>query len=297
MFLNKYDSMFNVVINILGVLMICVVMAVLWFIVVASVSSPQLVAEGKVFLWPKGFTLDAYRVLMEQKDVWIGYLNSLFYAIAGTILSVLVTMLTAYPFSRRDFPARNWLVLFIMIPAYFSGGMIPTFLLIKALGMYNTIWALLLPSAVSMYNIIIARTFIQSNIPFEIQESAKIDGAGDFTILFRFIFPLSGPIIAVLVLFFALAQWNSYITPLIYLKDRSKYPLQLFLSEILVKNQQTAINALMTQDELEAAQRQADKAELLKYALVIVSSLPFMVLYPIMQKYVVKGIAIGSIKG
>lgn len=294
---GKNDYIFNFIINFLGFIIICSVLFVLLFIISASFSDPREVVLGNVFLFPKGFNLDAYKTLIEKADLWMGYKNSIIYTIVGTLINVSLTMLTAYPLSRRDFKGKGIITIFFMFTMYFSGGLVPTFILVKSLGMYNSMWSLLLPGAVSTYNIIICRTFLQTSIPYEIQESAKIDGFNDFGIFFKIILPLSGPIIAVLVMFYALGHWNNYFSALIYLTDRKKYPLQIFLSEILVRSQQVGIEQMMSDEDLLAAQKQADQAELLKYALVIVSSLPFMILYLMLQKYFVKGIMVGAIKG
>ncbi len=291
------DLLFDTVINILAFMLLAVVLFALIFVLSASLSDPHMVVTGKVVLLPKGFNLDAYSSLLKQADVWIGYKNSLFYTLIGTSINLFLTMMTAYPLSRKDFKGRTLVTVIFMITMYFSGGMISSFLLIKNIGIYNTLWALILPGSVSVYNIIICRTYMQSSIPFEIQESGKIDGCSNFGVFFRIVLPLSGPIIAVLTMFFALAHWNDYFNALLYISSRNKYPLQLFLAEILVRSQQTSIDAMMSEEELIAAQRQADKAELLKYALVVVASLPFMVVYPLLQKYFVKGIMIGAIKG
>ncbi len=294
---SKNDMIFEIIINTVGFFLMAIILFALIFVVCASISDPRLVATGKVLLIPKGINFDAYKSLMKESDIWTGYKNSIIYTIVGTAINIVVTFFTAYPLARKDFRGKTGVTLFFVITMYFGGGMVPTFLLVKSLGLYNSMWALILPGAISVYNMIICRTFIQTNIPYEIQESAKIDGCSDFGILFKIVFPLSGPIIAVLVMYYALAHWNNYFSALIYMSDREKYPLQLFLNEILVQSQQTHINDMLSSEELVAAQKQADKAELLKYALVIVASLPFMIIYPVLQKYFVKGMVIGAIKG
>lgn len=294
---GKKDLIFDFLIGVLGALLMCGVAFILLFVVCASISDPKEVAAGNVFLVPKGLNFDAYKSLLEQSDVWLGYLNSIIYTVLGTAINIIVTLLTAYPLSHRGFKGKSLVTLIFMIPMYFSGGLVPTFLVIKGLGLYNTMWSILLPGAVVIYNIIICRTYMQTSIPYEIQEAAKIDGCNNFGIFFKIIIPLSGPIIAVLTMYFALGHWNNYFGPLIYLKNRQKFPLQIFLSEILVKSSQTVIGQFLSNEELEAAQKQADQAEMLKYALVIVASLPFMIIYPLLQKYFVKGIMVGAVKG
>lgn len=291
------DKIFDRFMDFLGFVLIALVAFVIIFVISASISDPKLVAMGKVYLFPKGINFDAYKSLLTYGDIWLGYKNAVIYTVLGTFINIAVTVLTAYPLSRKDFKGKNILTLYFVITMYFGGGLVPTFLVIKGCGMYNTMWALLIPGAVSVYNMIICRTYFQSSVPYEIQESAKIEGCSDFGILFRIVLPVSGAVIAVLVMFFALGHWNSYMGPLIYLQDREKFPLQIFLNEILVKSQQTSINSMMSEEQLRYAQKQADKAELLKYALVIVSSLPFMIVYPMLQKFFVKGVMVGSIKG
>lgn len=291
------DKIFDAVMDILGMLLIISVAFVIIFVISASISDPRLVATGKVYLLPKGINWEAYKSLFNYGDVWIGYKNSIIYTLIGTFVNIAVTVLTAYPLSRKDFKGKNIITLYFIITMYFGGGLVPSFLVVKACGMYNTMWALLIPGAVSVYNMVICRTYFQSSVPYEIQESAKIEGCSDFGILFKIVLPVSGPVIAVLVMFFALGHWNNYFSALIYIQDRAKYPLQVFLSEILVKSQQTVISSLMSEEQLRYAQKQADQAELLKYALVIVSSLPFMIVYPMLQKFFVKGVMVGSLKG
>lgn len=294
---GKYDKIFDFVVNLLGLVLIISVAFVLIFVVSASFSDAKQVILGKVFLLPKGFNVDAYKAMLKQTDVWVGYRNSIFYTIFGTTINILLTVLLAYPLSRKDFKGKSALTIYFIITMYFGGGLVPTFLVVKACGLYNSIWSMLIPGAVQVYNVVICRTYFQSSVPYEIQESAKIDGCSDFGILFKIVLPISGPILAVLVMFFALGHWNNYFSALIYIKDRAKYPLQVFLSEILVRNQQVAISSFMSEEQLASAQKQADMAELLKYALVVVSSLPFMIIYPMLQKYFVKGIMVGALKG
>lgn len=291
------DKIFDVFMNLLGFILIVLVAFVIIFVISASISNPKLVSLGKVYLLPKGINIDAYKALLNYSDIWIGYRNSILYTIIGTTLNILITVLAAYPLSRKDFNGKGIVTIYFIITMYFSGGLIPTFLVVKNCGLYNSFWALIIPNAVSVYNLVICRTYFQSSIPYEIQESAKLDGCNDFGVLFRIVLPISGPVIAVLVMFFALGHWNNYFSALIYIQERAKYPLQMFLNEILVKSEASSINAMMSEEQLIYAQKQADQAELLKYALVIVSSLPFMIVYPMLQKFFVKGVMVGSLKG
>jgi putative aldouronate transport system permease protein len=259
------------------------------YVLSMSVSAPRYVIDQSVWLWPKGFSLGAYKKVFENPDVFRSYYNTIFYTVTGTCLNVVMTMLAAYPLSRRGFMFRKPIMIYVTVTMFFGGGLIPTFLLIQELGLYNTRWAMILPTAVSTFLIIIARSFLQS-IPEALHESAKIDGANDFTILMRVIIPLSMPIIAVLTLFYAVNHWNSYFNALIYLPDAKLQPLQLFLVKVLVQNQVKGLGGVLDQGD------RAMLAIQLKYSLIIVAILPILVIYPFLQKYFVKGVMIGSLK-
>lgn len=262
------------------------------FVVSASLSNPQYVISGEMWLWPKEFTLDAYEKVFKNKDIITGFMNTVKYTVAGTVLNVIMTILAAYPLSRRDFKGRGLIMAFIVFTIFFSGGLIPTYLLIKDLGMLNTFWVMIIPNAVAVWNIIIMRTFFQS-IPHELQESAMIDGCSNFRILWNIVLPLSFPVIAVMVLFYAVGHWNSYFQALIYLQDQEKFPLQLILRQILIQGQTDD----MIQTTSESFLAQQLSVEGLKYAVLIVANLPMLMLYPFLQRYFVKGVMIGSLKG
>lgn len=262
------------------------------FVISASISSPSLLMKGDVHLLPKGFTLIGYRKVFGNPDIWTSYANTVFYTVLGTFINISLTAIGAYPLSRKDFHGRKFWLLLVTFTMFFSGGMIPTYLLIKQLHMYNTIWAMLIPGAVSTWNLIIMRTFFQSNVPLELQEAAIIDGCNDLKIFFKIVIPLSAPIIAVLVLFYGVAHWNSYFSAMIYLQDKRLFPLQLILREILVQN-------TMPQDMAEGllTGEQQQVGESIKYALIMVATVPMLMVYPFLQKYFTKGILIGAIKG
>ncbi|GEN82393.1 sugar ABC transporter permease [Sporosarcina luteola] len=262
------------------------------FVVSASLSNPQYVISGEMWLWPKEFTVDAYEKVFKNKDIIIGFMNTVKYTVVGTVLNVIMTILAAYPLSRRDFKGRGLIMAFIVFTIFFSGGLIPTYLLIKDLGMLNTFWVMIIPNAVAVWNIIIMRTFFQS-IPHELQESAMIDGCSNFRILWNIVLPLSFPVIAVMVLFYAVGHWNSYFQALIYLQDQEKFPLQLILRQILIQGQMD--DMIQTTGESFLAQQLS--VEGLKYAVLIVANLPMLMLYPFLQRYFVKGVMIGSLKG
>ncbi|MFC5653323.1 carbohydrate ABC transporter permease [Paenibacillus solisilvae] len=254
-----------------------------------SVSEPKYVVDKSVWLWPKGFSLGSYGKVFENPDIWRAYSNTIFYTVAGTVINVLMTILGAYPLSRRGFFARKQLMIFIALTMFFSGGLIPSFLLINKLGLYNTPWAILLPGAVSAFLIIVARSFFQG-IPESLHESAKLDGANDFTILLRLIIPLSMPIIAVLTLFYAVGHWNNFFSAMIYLPDAKLQPLSLYMVKILIQNQDRMTEGMSDQSDIALFALQV------KYSIIIVAVLPILVVYPFLQKYFVKGVMIGSLK-
>ncbi|MEK8127203.1 carbohydrate ABC transporter permease [Paenibacillus filicis] len=261
------------------------------FVLSASLSSPAAVVEGQVWLFPKQINLQSYIRVFQDDGIMRGYANTLIYTVAGTAINILLSIGAAYPLSRKDFAGRHVLTMIFAFTMFFSGGLIPTYLLVKNLGLINTIWALIIPGAVSMWNIIIMRTFFQG-IPFEIQESAQIDGCSNLRMLWSIILPLSMPVIAVMLLFYGIGHWNAFFNALIYLSDSQKYPLQLVLRQILLQNQMGNMVG-----ESEASVDQIMLTEGLKYAVIIVSSLPVLILYPFLQRYFVKGVMIGAIKG
>ncbi len=287
------DKIFDAFIIAALVLVLIATLYPLYFVVIASFSDPLLVGAGKVLFVPKGVHVDAYRMVLRDPDILTGYRNTIFYTLAGTTLNVLLTILAAYPLSRKDLvgrPVFTWLLVFTM---FFSGGLIPTYLLVSDLGLRDTVWALLLPGAISVWNVIIMRTFFQSTIPDELREAAQLDGCSNTGLLVRVVLPLSKPILAVMVLYYGVAHWNSFFNALIYITQSRLYPLQLVLRSILVQNR---ISEEMMADVDSIAQRQL-LVESIKYAVIIVSTLPIMMLYPFLQRYFVKGVMIGAIKG
>lgn len=289
---SKTDRAFNVFNYVFLTIVALLVIYPLVFVLSASFSNPENVISGEMWLWPKEFTLDAYEKVFQNKDIINGFINTLKYTVFGTILNVIMTILAAYPLSRRDLKGRGFIMAFIVFTIFFSGGLIPTYLLIRDLGMLNTFWVMVIPNAVAVWNIIIMRTFFQS-IPRELDESAMIDGAGNLRVLWSIVLPLSFPVIAVMVLFYSVGHWNSYFQALIYLQDQDKFPLQLILRQILIQGQ--------TDDMIKATSEsflaQQLSVEGLKYAVLIVANLPMLMLYPFLQRYFVKGVMIGSLKG
>lgn len=263
------------------------------FVVIASISDPTMVNSGKVILIPKGLHLTGYQSIIRSTWVLVGYRNSAIYTIIGTFLNVFVTFMGGYALSRKDLYGKKIITLYIVFTMWFGGGLIPTFIVVNNLGLYNRPYTLIILGLVSVYNLIICKSFIQNSIPGELQEAARIDGCSDFKILWRVIFPLSGPVLAILCLYYALAHWNSYFNALIYLKDRKLQTLQVFLREILVQNQTVVMDASNLEDMVERAQM----AQVMKYSLIVIASVPMLVVYPFLQRFFVKGIMIGSVKG
>ncbi|KRE72965.1 carbohydrate ABC transporter permease [Paenibacillus sp. Soil750] len=287
------DRIFLAITYVLIGILVLIVLYPLIYVVSASFSDPKLVIAGKIGLIPSGFNVEAYRRVFTNTEIWIGYRNTLLYTTVGTLVNISLTMMGAYPLSRKNFRWRRGLMIFFTITMFFSSGMIPMYLLVKNLGLYNSMWALILPTAISVYNMIVARTFLETNIDEQLYESAYMDGSGNIRSFFSIVLPLSAPIMAVLVLFYAVYHWNSYFEAMIYLKERSLYPLQLFLREILVMNQSD--NVMMDSIEMDTSKFLV--AEGVKYAVIIVSSGPILMLYPFLQKYFVKGMMIGALKG
>jgi putative aldouronate transport system permease protein len=268
------------------------------FILSSSLSSPQAVAANQIWLWPVRPSLVGYQTVFKDPQVITGFLNSIFYTVAGTAVSVILTLLAAYPLSRRDLPGRGLFMFLFLFTLLFSGGLIPTYLVVKDLHLLNTRWALILPEALAVWNVIITRTYFQLTIPHDLLEAARIDGADDFRFFWKVVLPLSWPIIAVNALFYAVGQWNSFFTALIYLTDQSLFPLQLILQQILVQHREDLQMTLGG----GAAGVANDLARqnlvlVLNYSLIVIASLPLLVAYPFVQKYFVKGMLIGSLKG
>ena len=286
------DRIFLTFVYIVLAVVLIIVLYPLIYILSASFSSPMAVATGKVWLFPVDFSLRGYEVALSYPTIITGYANSLFYTFFGTLISVILTVAVAYPLSRPKLYGRNFLMFFITLTMIFSGGLIPTYLVVKDLGMINTRWAMIIPGAVAAFYVIIARTFFQLNIPDELAEAAEMDGCSDLTFLWKVVIPLSGPIIAVLALMYAVGQWNSYFDGLIYLRDAALQPLQLVLRYILILDK--AGGPIM--DTLAYVERM-QLNDLLKYALVVLGSLPVLIIYPFVQRYFIKGMLLGSIKG
>lgn len=272
------------------VLTLCVLYPVV-YVVSASISDSDMVAQGKVWLWPVDITLEAYKNVLQRSDIWQGYLNTIFYTVSGTLLNVALTLMCAYPMARKNLKGRSAIMFFFSFTMLFSGGIIPTYILVKGIGILNTRWALILPGAMSVYNMIVCRTFIETNIPTEMLEAAQIDGCSNTQFFFQMVLPLSKSIIAVLVLWYGVAHWNAYFDAFIYLRDTSLYPLQIWLRDVLVQSEALANSDTMV--EVNSATIYIT----LKYSIIVVSSLPLFCVYPFVQKHFQKGVMIGSVKG
>ncbi|CAG7629919.1 L-arabinose transport system permease protein AraQ [Paenibacillus solanacearum] len=270
-----------------------IVLYPLLFVLVASISNPESVLRGEVWLWPKDITFVGYERILGNPEIMRSYGNTIAYTIVGTAVNLVMTIAAAYPLSRKDFAGRGLFTALIVFTMFFSGGMIPTYLIIKKLGLLGSFWVMIIPSAVSVWNVIIMRTFFTTGIPVEMQEAAAMDGCTNMQLLMRIVLPLSMPVIAVMVLFYSVGHWNAYFNALLYLNDRGMYPLQLILREILVQGQMQE----MVDVSDDSLARSMMDAEAIKYAAVIVANLPVLMLYPFLQKYFVKGVMIGAVKG
>ena len=291
--LSLSDKVFYTLVTLLLTAVFIVVLYPCIFIISASFSSGDAVQAGKVVLFPVDFSLEGYKTVFKTSGVWIGFRNSLFYTVAYTMLSVAMTITAAYCLSRKDVPGGKVIMLLFTFTMFFSGGLIPNYMLMRELGFLNTIWSVIIPGSISAYNLIVARTFICNSIPNELMEAAMLDGCSDFRYFTDIVLPLSKAVIAVLILYYGVAQWNSYFNPMIYLTDRNLYPLTIFLKEILLS---TNIDPSTLSDP-EAAELLIKTASIIKYALIVVSMIPIMLIYPFVQKYFVKGVMIGSVKG
>ena len=286
------DGVFDAILYCICAVLLLIILYPLWFIVIASFSDPSAVAGGHVWVWPVGFTLDGYDELLKQPKVWLGYRNTIAYTVAGTLIGLAVNIPAAYALSRKDLWGRKGLMGLYVFTMFFSGGLIPIFLTVQQVGLYNTFWVLVLPFSVSAYNIIVARTFFETSLPPDLWDAAQIDGCGNLRFFFTMALPLSKAVISVIALWTAVGQWNSYFNALIYIRDENLYPLQLIMRNILITNQNFA--ALGTGEAAMIAMR---RANLVRYAMIIIATVPIMCVYPFIQKYFDQGVMIGAVKG
>ena len=292
--LAREDKVFITLVYVIGALLLLLVAYPLVYVLSASFSDPMEVISGRVILWPRCLSLRAYQEVFKSSNILLGLFNTFCYTIAGTAINVLMTTLAAYPLSRKDMAGHNVITMFITFTMFFSGGMIPTFLTIKSLGLLNTFWVMVLPPAISVTNLLIMRNYFQYSVPGEIIEAAYIDGCSNVATLLRVVVPISRSIFGVMLIYYFVGHWNSYMSALLYLNDSGRYPLQVFLRQILLQN---SLSDMASGSSGDAAVDVALLTETLKYAIIVVASVPALIIYPFMQKFFAAGIMIGSLKG
>jgi putative aldouronate transport system permease protein len=286
------ERTFDIILIAISIIILLIIAYPLYFVIIASFSEPEAVLGGNISFWPVGFNLESYKMILNEEKIWIGYKNSILYAVLGTGINLILTTLTAYPLSRKEMPYRNAVTFVITFTMLFSGGMIPIYMVVRGLSLTDTIWAMVIPNAISTYNMLVMKNYFQSNIPEELHEAAAIDGCGHFQSLLRVVLPLSTPIIAVITLFYAVGHWNAFFNAIIYLRDQSLYPLQIILREIMLQNSLEAVGG-----DMVGMYEKVMRGETMKYAVILVASAPVLMLYPFVQKYFVKGIMVGAVKG
>ena len=288
---TRGDKIFFVINAIFLGILALIILYPIYFIIIASISDPDAVLGGQVVLAPVNITLDGYAKVFEREDIWRGYLNTIIYTVVTVILALAVTIPAGWALSRKTLPGKKFWMIFFIIPMFFGGGLIPFYNVMSGLGLINSPWAVILPAILSVWNLFMCKTFFESSIPEGMLEAARIDGAGKFRTFFSIVLPLSKAILAVMALYYAVGQWNSYFNAMIFLQDEKKYPLQLVLKEILIASESTVGGSG------ETILQQYRLANQLKYVSVIVSSLPVLCLYPLVQKHFAQGVMIGSLKG
>lgn len=290
---SRSDRIFNLVNYTVMTLVLLIVLYPVIFVVSSSLSSKEAVTAGRVLLWPVDFSLEGYKAVLKEPFFLAAFARSVGYTAVGTTINVVLTILAAYPLSRKDLWGRNGLMGLFAFTMFFAGGLIPTYLLVKNLGLLDTPWALWLPGALSIWNMVIARTYFQTTIPDELLEAAQMDGCNDYKFLWSIVLPLSGPIIAVIALFYGVEHWNQYFQALLYLSSPDLYPLQLVLRQILIRSQMD----IEIMGDTSQVMEMVGLGELLKFSLIVVSTVPMMLVYPFVQKFFVKGVMIGALKG
>ena len=291
--IGKDDLLFKFVIYSFVILLSIIILYPLWFVIIASFSNPDLVGSGKVLFFPKGITLEGYKYIFRDGRIWQGYKNTFIYTLFGTLLALFITVPAGYALSRNDMVGRGFLMKILIITKYFSGGLIPTYLVVKGLHLVNTPFVLIIMGSFSVFNLILCRTYFMNTLPIELQEAAEIDGCNILQYFLGVAIPLSKPIIAIMALYYAVGHWNAFFNGLIYVTDAKFYPLQLILRDILISGQSVDPSTL----DPESLELMREIARTIKYGVIIVSSLPVLCLYPFVQKYFIKGIMIGSVKG
>ena len=287
------DRTFDAIVYLLMFLFLLVCLYPLYFITIASISDPNLVASGQVILFPRGITFGGYERIFNYRKIWSGYRNTILYTTLGTTINVVITVFAGFALSRKTLVGRKFFLMLFVFTMFFNGGMIPTYMVVKSLGLINKIWAMVLPNALQVWNLMIARSFFETTIPEDLRSAAFIDGAGNLRFFFQIVMPLSKAIVSVMVLFYAISHWNAFFNAFLYLESDKLYPLQVVLRDILVSNQP---DPSMIDDLATLIERQK-VAEMLKYGLIVVASVPVLLLYPFVQRYFVTGVMVGSIKG
>ena len=291
--MGKRDLIFLVIVHGSVILLSAVILYALWFVVIASISDPNLVASGEVLFLPRGITWEGYKYILRDKRIWTGYFNTIRYAGVGTIFALFITIPAGYALSRQDMVGRSLIMKLLLFTKYFSGGLIPTYLVVKGLHLVDTPYVLMILGSFSVFNLILCRTFFINTMPMELQEAAEIDGCNIFQYFIQIVIPLSKAIIAIMALYYAVGHWNSFFNGLIYVTDNRLYPLQVILRDILISGQSVD----PTTTDPDALEMMKQIARTIKYGVIIVSSLPVLVMYPFGQKYFVRGVMIGSVKG
>lgn len=288
------DKIFDVANVIIMLILFFVFSWPLWFVVIASFSDPDALNRGEVLLWPVGFSLEGYKRILDYKQIWTGYANTIFYTVVGTMVNMIMSVCLAYPLSDKSFPLRRFFTIFFMITMYFGGGLIPNYLLIRDLGLLDTRWVMIVVGMVSVYNSLIIRAYFMNSIPEELKEASTLDGANAAQYLIKVVLPLSKPVFAVVGLYYMVGHWNNYAKALYYIYDADLYPLQSILRRLLIGSK--LLQDVMSQDP-EAIEMAAKNAQLMQYGIIIVAALPVLCVYPFVQKYFVKGVMVGAVKG
>ncbi|MEG0942572.1 MAG: carbohydrate ABC transporter permease [Angelakisella sp.] len=292
---TKQDLIFDICNYLFLFIITVIVMYPLYFVLIASISEPDAVNGGRVIFAPIGFSLEGYKKIFEDARIWIGYRNTIFYTICGTTLNVVLTLITAYPLSCSHLRGKKVIMSFFLFTMFFNGGLIPTYLLVNNLGLYDTPYVLILLGAISIYNMIIAKSFFENTISPDLKEAAEIDGCGSFRFFMSIALPLSKALIGVLVVYYAVGHWNQYFNALIYVSKAELRPLQMVLREILIQN--SSVQMIVDETMMEELLRRERYAELIKYGVIVVASLPMLCVYPFVQRYFAKGVMLGSVKG
>ena len=288
------DRMFDIFNYTFLAIQLVIVAYPLYYVLIASISDPYEVYAGKTFLLPSKVTFEGYARVFKEKSIATGYINSIYYTVLGTVVSVALIITTGYCVSKKTLPFRKSIMMFYVFTMYFNGGLIPTYLVVAKMGLLNSVWSLILPGGVAVFNVIVCRTFFESSIPEELYEAASIDGSSNLRTFFRIALPLSKPILAVMVIFTMVAYWNDWFTALIYMSEKSKYPLQLALRQILIQSQATAT----MMGNMDGGYAEANKiTELIKFSSIVVGAVPMLIAYPFVQKYFEKGFMAGAVKG